>query len=295
NGQDSPAPRSAAKASCGVIFDGTLYNASELRRELRDFISAHDCDDAELIASGYLKWGEALLPRLRGTFALLIRDTARDLTLCLRDPIGTYPLFYSATDNGYIFSTSIDVLIKQPSVSGAVNRAALTDFMLDRFPILEETFYESIKRVSPGHVLRIKSGVCTTSRYWDPAPDGKVTWLTEDELEKFDSLLNQAVERCLSFGQAGIFLSGGLDSVSVAAVAAERAVTNGGPKPWALSLVFPDADVNEEIVQRGVASQLGLSHVLKPFYDAAGPKGLLHGAAGLNPYLPGPIRNTWLP
>lgn len=285
-------PLCARNERFSVIFDGTLYNRQSLKGELRR--NSHD-DDAQLILAAYEKWGEDLLPRLRGTFSLIIWESSTQVLRCLRDPVGTSPMFYAEGRGELFISPSIDALVKQPQISGAVNRAALADYMLDRFPRMEETFFESVKRVPPGHVLRAtRDGLCR-QRYWDPAPNGKVEWLSADELEGFDELLDQAVSRCLSLGPAGIFLSGGLDSVSVAAVAAHRAASNGTAKPLALSLVFPDSDVNEESVQRGVAHQLGLPQVLRHFYQATGESGLLAGAVRLNRHLSGPISNTWLP
>jgi asparagine synthase (glutamine-hydrolysing) len=294
NQTNLPAPLSAARASCGVIFAGNLHNGRELRRELGEFLAPTDRNEAELVLAAYLKWGEKFLPRLRGAFALIISDSEQDGFLCLRDPVGTCPLFFTKTQGGILLSTSIDVLVRQPQVNANVNRAALADFFLDRFPNLEETFFESVKRVPPGHVLRVTRQEERVYRYWDPAPDGTVKWLTQDEVAQFDELLDQAVRRCLSVGPAGIFLSGGLDSVSVAAVAAEVARADGLPKPWGLSLVFPGTDVDEEIIQRGAAEHLGLPQVLKPFHDAVQDK-LLAEAVAINASLPAPILNTWWP
>jgi len=284
----------AERAGCGVIFEGALYNARELQNELADIPSASS-NDAEVILTAYERWGEDFLKRLRGSFALVIWDSTREILLCLRDPIGTHPLFYSEDRDALLLSPSVQVLVSQPQLSATVNRAALADYLLDRFPLMEETFFDKVSRVPPGHVLRVSRDERRTYRYWDPAPDGKVKWLTPDEVERFDELFDQAVTRCLSLGPAGIFLSGGLDSVSVAAVAAHRANSDGLTKPWALSLVFPDTDVNEEITQRGVATQLGLPQVMKRFYEATGKNGLLAGAVELNSFLPAPINNTWLP
>src|SRR6266436_1491701 len=288
----SASPVCAKGSSCGVIFNGALYTRDDLLRELR---LPSESNDAEIILSGYTRWGEELFTRLRGIFALVIWDSSREVLFCLRDPIGTCPLFYTETRNGLLVSTSIDILLRQPHVSQALNRAALADYFLDRFPKLDETFFEAVKRVPLGQVLRVTQEGRRSYRYWDPAPDGKVTWLTPDEVERFDELMEQAVRRCLSFGSAGIFLSGGLDSVTVAALAAESPISEGMNKPLALSLVFPDPKISEEIVQRAVAGHLGLSQVVKPFSEAIGKNGLLAEAVAMNSLLSAPIINTWLP
>lgn len=291
-------PISAQGPGVAVVLDGNLYNRLALLDELDDDRHAGQLahlDDAQVILAGYQRWGEALLQRLRGAFALLIWDSANEVLLCLRDPLGSYPMFYADDRQGVLVSTSIKMLIGQPQISAALNRASLVDHLLDRYPRLDETSYEAIRRVPPGHVLRVTRDGRNSYRYWDPAPDGEVKWRAPEEVERFDELLDQAVNRCLSVGPAGIFLSGGLDSVSVAAVAVERCRADGLPTPWALSLDFPDPLANEELVQRGVAAQLGLPHVVKPFFDATGVEGLLGPALALSSTLSAPLMNTWLP
>ncbi len=291
----SALPICAKRSGIALVLDGTLYNRRDLQNELGNALVSAGSNDAEVILAGYQRWGEDVLKQLRGAFALLIWDSSREVLLCLRDPLGTYPMFYADGRRELLVSTSVDLLIRQPHVSADVNRAALTDHLVDRYPRLEETCFGAVSRVPPGHVLRVTGEGRRSYRYWDPSPDGKVKWLAPDEVEQFDELLDRAVSRCLSVGPAGIFLSGGLDSVSVAAVATERCRIEGLPKPWALSLIFPDPKSNEEIVQRGVAAQLGLPHVVKPFFEATGPKGLLGPALALSSSLSAPLMNTWLP
>jgi len=291
---DSIGPAFAERPECAVVFDGNLYNQADLKSEL-GFSPTTVIDDAQLILHGFERWGEQLLKRLRGAFALLIWDKARELLLCLRDPLGTYPLFYADTANGFMASTCIDMLTRQPGVPWRVNRAALADYFLDRFPRLEETFFEGINRVPPGHVVRLTHDDRSSYRYWDPAPEGTITWLSRDDVERFDYFLERAVERCLRFGPTGIFLSGGLDSVSVAAIAAKQSRQEALGNPLALSLVFPDPRMSEEIVQRGVAAELNLPLVIKPFYDMIGSEQLLRPAIELSRTLPMPLMNVWLP
>src|SRR5437899_2907281 len=292
---DNVPPLYAKHAGDCVIFDGVLVNQLDLRNELGDFVAPAGRNDAEIILAGYQRWGEDLLRRLRGAFTLIIRDSARETLLCARDPLGSHPLFYADGRFGLLVSPSIDVLLRQAGVSSDLNRVAMADHLMDRYPRLEETFYDAVSRVPPGHVLRITREGRRAYRYWDPAPEGAVKWLTLNEVERFDELLDQAVSRCLSLGPAGIFLSGGLDSVSIAAVVAEQSRAGGRAKPWALSLVFPDPKENEEIVQRSVAGQLGLPQVLKPFFEATGGNELLGPALRLCESLPAPLMNTWLP
>jgi asparagine synthetase B (glutamine-hydrolysing) len=108
-------------------------------------------------------------------------------------------------------------------------------------------------------------------------------------------LLERAVARAFGAERAGIFLSGGLDSISVAAVAADWSASHGRPRPLALSLAFPDPQCDERLGQTTVARRLGLPQHLVDFWDAVGSQGLLRSALALSGTLASPLLNTWGP
>lgn len=229
-------------------------------------------------------------------FAVVIHDAESGVLLAARDPLGIYPLFYADTREALLLSTGIEPLLAHPDVGGEINRVALADALAYRWPDPQETYFRRIRRVPPGHFLSVRRGEARVVRYWDPAPiDGDVSWARPEEMERFDHLLERAVERCLGEGPVAIFLSGGLDSVSVAAIAAELCRRRGLPPPWALSLAFPDPACNEEPIQRGVARALGLPHLVLPFEQAVGAGGLLRAALRRNVSLPAPLINVWSP
>jgi asparagine synthetase B (glutamine-hydrolysing) len=120
-------------------------------------------------------------------------------------------------------------------------------------------------------------------------------WLTEDQIGQFDARLDRAVDRALSAGPAGIFLSGGLDSISIAAFASDRARRSGRPGPRALSLAFPDSACDERHIQTAVARQLGMPHHLLDFWQAVGSGGLFSEALALNRDVSMPVLNIWGP
>jgi asparagine synthase (glutamine-hydrolysing) len=276
--------------SLAAVFDGAVYNRAELSRSL----GTAGETDADLILKVYSRWGEDGLRKLRGVFALIVWDGSRELLLCARDPMGIHSLFYAESNGKLMVSVSPEELLRQPGVSGTVNCAALADYLRHHYPKPEETFYSNIYKVPPGHVLRQAHGLRKVYRYWDPQPaDGPVHWADEGEIEEFDHLFEQAVNRCLAFGPAGIYLSGGLDSVSVAGLAADQCRSSGFPDPLALSLVFP-AEANEEAVQRSVAEQLGLPQVIATMEKATSGR-LLQAAVELSASMPAPLSNGWIP
>src|SRR5262249_54604315 len=276
--------------SLAAVFDGVVYN----RADLSSSLGIREETDADLILKVYSRWGEDALHKLRGVFALILWDANRELLLCARDPMGMYPMFYAEARGKLMVSASPEELLRQPGVSGAVNRAALADYLRHHYPKPEETFFSNIHKVPPGHVLRLARGFRKVYRYWDPQPAGSpVKWADESEIEEFDRLFDQAVNRCLAVGPAAIYLSGGLDSVSVAGLAADQCRSFGLPDPLALSLVFP-AEANEEAVQRSVAEQLGLPQVVATMEKATSGM-LLHAAVELSASMPAPLSNGLIP
>ncbi|PYR38108.1 MAG: hypothetical protein DMF90_04450 [Acidobacteria bacterium] len=285
---------SAATLSRGVLFDGVLYNREQLERECGT--GQPRLRDASLLLRAWQVWGSDWLGHLKGIFALLAWDGSTGTLTAVRDPLGAYPLFYAHTTSGLVLSTSMDALVGRSDVSQTLNRAALADHLSHRWPDPNETFFAAVRRVPAGHRFDVGPSRHTLTRYWDPTPPGKpVEWIKEDELGQFDQLLETAVARCYRQGKTGVFLSGGLDSISVAAAAADGTRREGLPPPLALSLGFPTPETNEQNTQQGVAAALGLDQKLLSFDDAVAPQGLVKSALEIVRSWPAPLLNTWMP
>lgn len=287
------APSYAAADGCAAVFDGFLYNADELATLLEKPEAAINPAVVALLA--YRRWGRDFPMELRGRFALLLCDSKRGLALAARDHTGLYPCYFARVNRGYVVSSGVQALLAHPQVSREVNRCAVVDYLVDYWPSLSDTFYAAIRRVPPGSMMCAESGDERILRYWNPPiVESDSQWLTDEETRRFDDLLVRAVDRSLDRGPAGISLSGGLDSVSVAAVATERAAARGLPKPYALSLAFRDSEADEEDRQRAVARELGLAQTMLPFCDDSLPVGFLHKAVELAREMSFPPINMWL-
>jgi asparagine synthase (glutamine-hydrolysing) len=288
-----PVPASAADASGGAVFDGALFNREELRRRLPGQIGA---TDADLVYQAFRRWGEDALLAIQGVFSVILWDATRQVLLCARDPLGVYPLFYAVCGTELLLSTSTEALLGHPRVPRRVSRMALVKYLGHRSSSVEDTFLAAVKRVPPGHALRVTRAGRRVFRYWHPVrPDAEPEWVSEDAVERFNELLGRAVQRCVEIGPAAMYLSGGLDSVTVAAVATDIAHHRDLPLPAALSLVFPHPDCNEESTQRRVAAALGLPQMIVRFDDAVGPRGLLLEALEMSAGWPAPLQNVWSP
>jgi len=277
-----------------AFIDGYLVDRIHLSKELG---LPSDSDDAALVLGAYQRWGKAALARLRGCFLVAILDPQRELALVARDPLGSHPVFFAEANGIALFATWPEALLSQPGVSRSLNPAAMADHLCSRWPDRFETFYRQIRRLPSGWSVVITDGRLSVQRYWDPVPeiDAEIDWLTEEETNRFGDVLDRAVSRCLEVGRVGIFLSGGFDSVSIAAVASDTLQKSGRHAPVALSLRFPDPTCDEEPVQRGVARSLGMPLRLVNFDEAVGPRGLVAEAVDLSRELPFPLFNCWAP
>lgn len=291
-----PAPQAYAReGECAVIFDGRLVNREEVARAAHRS-PAENLSDPALVLHLYRACGETFLTRLRGSYAVILWDAEHDILLAARDAMGSVPLFYTRVKEALLFSTSIDALLCEPGVDEAFNTLALAETLAHRYRLPEETYYKAIRRVLQGHALRRHANREENVQYWDPAPPGTPDdSMRVADLAQFDVLLRQAVARAMSQRPSGIYLSGGLDSVSIAAVAANIGRANGSSMPLALSLAFPDPACDEADVQMEVAAGLGLEQVLLPFAAAVAPQGLLAAGLALSATLEAPLQNPWRP
>jgi asparagine synthase (glutamine-hydrolysing) len=289
-------PSLSETPSCQIIFDGVLYNQNELREQFAEQLPGEPTG-ADLVGEAYRRWGEDAIARLKGVFAVIIADRARHMLLCARDRLGIRPLFYAAVDRSLLLSPCIETLLAHAGVSRELNRACLVDRLTKRWPANDETYFTQVRRVPPGHVLRVAGHDSQVYRYWNPVPaDAPMEWIPDDEAqERFDALLEQAVARCVAPGRAGIYMSGGLDSSTLAMVATDLGRAQGGAPPCALSLVFSEADRDEAALQRSLAAELGLAHVQLPYEDAVGPEGTLDAALEMTRGMPAPLAVIWRP
>jgi asparagine synthetase B (glutamine-hydrolysing) len=280
-------------ARTSVLIDGQIYNAAELAEMLH---MSPSVGAAAILARAYEAWGLDFMQRVRGIFALVLIDESNDRLVAVRDALGAIPLFYAEAAGQTLISTSAAALRETPGVSRAFNRAALADHLCHRWPDQHETFFAGVRRLPPGYMLVNEHGTTRVVRYWEPTPlDRPIEWIDDDEVQPlFDAAFERAVSRTLDHGPSGIFLSGGLDSISVAAMSVDAAGRRRVPLPLALSLGFP-GDSDEELEQRGVAAVLGLKHEFVPFGDATPQAGLLSGALDLTGRQAAPLLNTWMP
>ncbi len=211
-------PMVSEDGSCGVVFNGCIYNFQELRRELeargRPFRSN---SDTEALLRGYMEWGaEALVARLRGMFAFGVwDDRERKLTLA-RDRLGVKPLIYAEAGNRLAFASTVAAL-RRAGFTGGVDPQAVLEFLEFGYVTEDRTIYQGARKLPAGAILEWRNGKLTQQAYWTaPEPDESRAITFDEAVDRTEELLIEAVRlRLYADVPLGVLLSGGVDSALV--------------------------------------------------------------------------------
>jgi len=250
-----PAPQTASQP-CTV--DGKTWLIGDVRldgrAELQELLKRKDIripaavSDEELILHAWQVWGEEGFQRLQGDFAFAIWDSVGKRVFCLRDLIGARPFFYAQSGSRLYFSNTLETLRLPENISSNLDRKFIGDFLLQGWCAdSERTVFRDIRRLRPGHLLEFSDGEVKLRRFTS-LPIEEPLFLKEPEeyVEQFQALLRQAVLERLPVDKAAIYLSGGLDSTSVAAQAMQLSRETRSTQLHAFTLDFRPLFEDEE-------------------------------------------------
>ncbi|HEY3618351.1 MAG TPA: asparagine synthase (glutamine-hydrolyzing) [Candidatus Sulfotelmatobacter sp.] len=215
-------PISNEDGSLWIVFNGEIYNHRALRERL--ITRGHQFrtqSDTESIVHLYEEYGKNCVEHLRGMFAFAIWDAKQQSLFVARDRLGIKPLYYRLTPKSFIFGSEIKVLLAYPGAAPELNRGALPEFLSFGYLSGDESFYNGVRKLMPGHRLEIdRRGNPHVEQYWDlPLTPEEKTHDEEFYVQSYRELLEGAVEsHLMSDVPLGVFLSGGLDSSAVAAL-----------------------------------------------------------------------------
>jgi asparagine synthase (glutamine-hydrolysing) len=216
-------PMSSRDGSWRVTFNGEIYNHLDIRKDLTGPWRGHS--DTETLVEALASWGlTKTLSRLNGMFAFAAADVARGNVHLCRDPFGIKPIYYTNAGKTICFSSEIKALVKLTGHTYPIDDDALQTFMSLRFIPSPFTLLDGIKRLPPGHFISIdlKANETALHRYIRPTTE-RFGGSIADAVGEYKELMKRAVHRqMLSDVPVGIFLSSGVDSSFVAAIAAEQ-------------------------------------------------------------------------
>ncbi len=240
------------------VCNGEIYNYPNLRQDLdaRGHHLVSRCD-VEVLPHLCEEYGDGLLERLNGQFALALYDAKKRRLLLARDPVGVCPLYWCEADGQILFASEVKALLMHPAAPRRVALAGLDQMLTFPSIVSPQSMFAGIHSLPAGHALIVEDGKTRLMRYWDldypigEAPPPPADW--EDQLEH---LLLQAVNRRLQADvPVGFYLSGGLDSSLVAGLI-RRLRPNDN---WqAFSIGFDDAALDERRYQRLMADHIGV-------------------------------------
>ena len=204
---------------CVLVYNGEIYNDDALRQELTS--RGHrfrSTSDTEVVLEAYREWGEDCPRHLNGMFAFGIYDFRDDSLLLVRDRFGIKPLFLTEAAGQLIFASSPAALLKHPNVSRRPCWPAISHYLTTfRLTLGRATMFDGIRQLLPGEILSVHDGKQRIRRYWDYPTATENNPNYGDAVGQLRGLLERAVrDRLVSDVPVGMFLSGGVDSNTIA-------------------------------------------------------------------------------
>ncbi len=244
-----------------VIVNGEIYNFQTLREELvRAGHRFATRSDSEVLVHGYEEWGERVLDRIEGMFAFVIWDGRDGRMLLARDRMGEKPLFWAELPGGGVaFASELKALKHAPGVTREIDPDSLAQYLAYEYVPAPRSMIRGVHKLAPGTALRAAPGRAPeTFTYWDLSfPEGERLRDVEAAADALREELRASVRaRLVSDVPLGVFLSGGIDSSTVAALAAEA---RGGDIDT-FSVAFEDPRFDESAAARMVAKHIGSRH-----------------------------------
>jgi asparagine synthase (glutamine-hydrolysing) len=244
-----------------IAFNGEIFNYIELRNELigrgHHFIT---CSDTEVLLHLYQEEGEQCVNRLNGQWAFAIWDTKKQKLFLSRDRLGVRPLFYTQTNDHFLFGSEIKALLACPDVPRELDLEALDQTFTFWLPLPPRTAFRSIWQIPPGHSLVLEDKHIRTWRYWGLEFHQEAEFAEEDVdrlTEELLALLTDATRlRLRSDVPVGAYLSGGLDSTLITALTRKLA----GQRLHTFSVGFADPAFDETRYQQEARQFLETQH-----------------------------------
>jgi len=246
-----------------VTFNGELYNHAELRTELESLGHRFKTDhsDTEVLLYGYREWGPSLLEKLNGMWSFAIFDRLKSELFLSRDRFGKKPLFYYSDDRRFAFASELTALSLHPSVPKDVDPEALQKFFAYGFIPAPRTLLSRVKKLPAGHWMKVhlQEMRCEIRQFWEFELDPFETIPENPERvwgEELVQRLDEAVRcRLQADVPVGVFLSGGIDSTTIATLAAKH-----HPSIETFSIGFEEKSFDEREFARFAAETAKTRH-----------------------------------
>jgi asparagine synthase (glutamine-hydrolysing) len=239
-----------------MVYNGEMYNFREVAEKYK--ISMQTSSDTEVIIEAFAKHGISCVQDFNGMFAMAIWDRQDAKMYLIRDRVGIKPLYYYQREGTFAFASELKSLFKLP-VEKEINSSAVFNFLHLGYIPGSETIYNSCKKLKPGHYAIVTANEVIVKSYWQIEDKLKPKTFGDEKVakEELDNLLQTSVAYCMiSDVPLGVFLSGGIDSSLVAAIAQKQSAL----PVKTFSIAFEDKKYNEAPYAKQVADQIGSQH-----------------------------------
>ena len=294
-------PMSTADGEFSIVFNGEIYNHASLRAELQAMghVFQTDHSDTEVLLEGYRAWGESMLDRLNWMFAFALYDRQRERLFVARDRFGKKPLYWFQQEGVFGFASELTALLHHPSAPRNESSLALKKYFAYGYIPAPYSIIDGINKLPGGWcgTLDLASGEWNTKKWWEFVLEPSLEEVTPvrcnawaaELLEKLDGAVKR---RLMADVPLGVFLSGGIDSSAVAALAA-RHLPKGRLRTF--SIGFTDPSFDESVYAREAAAFIGCDHQLE-ILDLEKARDLLPGLLARldEPMGDASILPTWL-
>ncbi len=246
-----------------IVYNGEIFNHADVRPDLERAGHRYKTRcDTETILHAYEQWGPESIQRFRGMFAYAIWNRNTRELFCARDRLGIKPFYYFWDGETFIFGSEIKAILQHPAVRTEFNESVLPEYLSFGYTSDERTFYRGIRKLMPGHWLRISFGGAAPKfeiqQYWDvPRPVDSEQRSDDEWIADCRARLEETIRmRLMADVPLGMFLSGGVDSSSIAAIM-QRMVTG---KVKTFSVGYKETAYSELEYARATATALDTDH-----------------------------------
>ena len=263
---DGQQPLASADGSIIVVFNGEIYNHRELRQKLEEkgHVFKTDHSDTEVIIYGYREWGVSITERLNGMWAFCLLDNNSGIMWLSRDRFGKKPLYYAEVGQNFVFSSELSSISEHSVIHPRIDRLSLKKYFAHGYIPAPRSMLIGVNKLEAGHnlIYDLRKRVSKVQRYWRLKIEPDVALSTvEMESEVSRTLiekLSTAVEtRMEADVPVGIFMSGGIDSSAIAALAV---AAKHGKSVRTFSIGFEEPSFDESIYSDKVAQHLNTKH-----------------------------------
>ena len=204
-----------------LTFNGEIYNFKELRGQLvKAGHKFYTATDSEVLIHGYEEWGETLLDKLRGMFAFVIYNTVTGELFGARDFFGIKPFYYAEMDGTFMWGSEIKSFLDHPAFKKELNTDVLETYLTFQYSPTEDTFFKGVRKLPAAHCFTYKDGKLKVRRYWEVKFNADNSPDLEEWVQRIsDTFKNSVDAHKFADVEVGSFLSSGVDSSYVAAVA----------------------------------------------------------------------------